>query len=172
VAVLHYPENATGVVLRGPVNPLACFHVERSTLHVFFSHLDDFVDLKVAPVSINWDGITAQVVGGDYLTNETAIKEIDSLECGESIECRSNGRLRHMYWDPRSFLEERAPRNFDQAIRTTRRAVDYSVSALSSRHDRILERGKTNSQVLTLFGIAMGLKTPLAELIAGVERRA
>jgi transcriptional regulator with XRE-family HTH domain len=35
-----------------------------------------------------------------------------------------------------------------------------------------LERGKTNSQVLTLFGIAMGLKTPLAELIAGVERRA
>jgi len=34
-----------------------------------------------------------------------------------------------------------------------------------------LERGKTNSQVLTLFGIAMGLKTPLAELIAGVERR-
>ena len=34
-----------------------------------------------------------------------------------------------------------------------------------------LERGKSNSQVLTLFGIAMGLKTPLAELIAGVERR-
>jgi len=34
-----------------------------------------------------------------------------------------------------------------------------------------LERGRSNSQVLTLFGIAMGLKTPLAELIAGVERR-
>jgi hypothetical protein len=35
-----------------------------------------------------------------------------------------------------------------------------------------LEKGRSNSQVLTLFGIAMGLKTPLAELIAGVERRA
>jgi transcriptional regulator with XRE-family HTH domain len=34
-----------------------------------------------------------------------------------------------------------------------------------------LEWGKTNSQVLTLFGVARGLKTSLAELIAGVERR-
>jgi asparagine synthase (glutamine-hydrolysing) len=138
VAALHYPENATAVVLRGPVNPLACFHVGQSTLNVFFSHLDDFIDLKVAAVSINWDSITAQVVGGDYLTNETAIKEIESLECGESMECRPNGCLRHVYWDPRSFLEERSPTNFEQASQTTRRAVDYSVGALSSRHDRIL----------------------------------
>jgi transcriptional regulator with XRE-family HTH domain len=34
-----------------------------------------------------------------------------------------------------------------------------------------LERGETDSRVLTLFDIAMGLETPLADLIAGVERR-
>jgi len=34
-----------------------------------------------------------------------------------------------------------------------------------------LEWGKTNSQVLTLFGVARGLKTSLSDLIAGVERR-
>jgi len=34
-----------------------------------------------------------------------------------------------------------------------------------------LERGETNSQVLTLFDVAMGLKAPLAELIAGVEAK-
>jgi DNA-binding XRE family transcriptional regulator len=45
-------------------------------------------------------------------------------------------------------------------------AAGVHVNALKK-----LERGKTNSQVLTLFGIAVGLKTPLAELIAGVERR-
>jgi len=32
-----------------------------------------------------------------------------------------------------------------------------------------LEGGKTNCQVLTLFGIAKGLDMPLAELIARVE---
>ncbi len=34
-----------------------------------------------------------------------------------------------------------------------------------------LERGQTDNKVLTLFNVAMGLNTPLAELIAGVERR-
>ena len=34
-----------------------------------------------------------------------------------------------------------------------------------------LERGETNNKVLTLFNIATGLETPLADLIAGVERR-
>jgi transcriptional regulator with XRE-family HTH domain len=36
---------------------------------------------------------------------------------------------------------------------------------------RRLERAETESQILTLFDVAMGLRMPLAELIAGVERR-
>src|ERR1700722_20377970 len=35
VAALHYPENASAVVLRSPVSPLACFHVEQGTFNVF-----------------------------------------------------------------------------------------------------------------------------------------
>ena len=138
VAALHYPENAGAVVLRGPVSPLACFHVELGTLNVFFSHLDDCIDLKITPLSINWDSITAQVMGGDHLTNETAIEEIDSLEAGECAECKLDGCSRHVYWDPRSFLEERSPTAFDQATQSIRLATEYCVRAHSSRHDRIL----------------------------------
>src|SRR5260370_86646 len=138
VAALHYPESGSAVVLRGPVSPLACFHVELGTLNVFFSHPDDCIDLKITPLSINWDSITAQVMGGDHLTNETAIEEIDSLESGECVECKPDGCSRHVYWDPRSFLEERSPTTFDQATQSIRLATEYCVRALSSRHDRIL----------------------------------
>jgi asparagine synthase (glutamine-hydrolysing) len=138
VAALHYPENASAVVLRGPVSPLACFHVKLGTLNVFFSHLDDCIDLEITPLSINWDSITAQVMGGDHLTNETAIEEISSLETGECVECKPDGCSRHVYWDPRSFLEERSPIAFDQATQSIRLATEYCVGALSSRHDRIL----------------------------------
>ncbi len=138
VAALHYPESGAAVVLRGPVSPLACFHVALGTLNVFFSHLDDCIDLEITPLSINWDSITAQVMGGDHLTNETAIQEVDSLESGECAECKPDGRSRHVYWDPRSFLEERSPTAFDQATQTIRLATEYCVRALSSRHDRIL----------------------------------
>lgn len=61
--------------------------------------------------------------------------------------------------------ERRKMRNLSQEALA--HASGVHVNALKK-----LERGKSNSQVLTLFGIAMGLKTPLAELIAGVERRA
>ncbi len=138
VAALHYPESGSVVVLRGPVSPLACFHVDLSTLNIFFSHLDDCIDLAITPLSINWDSITAQVMGGDHLTNETAIEEIDSLECGECAECKPDGCSRHVYWDPRSFLKERSLTAFDQATRAVRRATEYCVHALSCHHDRIL----------------------------------
>jgi asparagine synthase (glutamine-hydrolysing) len=157
VAALHYPENASAAVLRGPVSPLACFHVEQGTLNVFFSCLDDCIDLKVSPLSINWDSIAAQVIGGDHLTNETAIQEIDSLECGESMECKSNGCLRRVYWDPRSFLDERSSVTFRQATQAIRQGTDYCVSALSSRHDRILVNlsgGLDSSIVLSSLGRA------------------
>jgi asparagine synthase (glutamine-hydrolysing) len=138
VAALHYPESISAVVLRSPVSPLACFHIEQGTLNFFFSRVDDCIDLKVAPLSINWDSITAQVIGGYHLTSETAIKEIDSLECGESMECKPNGCFRRAHWDPRSFLEKRAPVSFDQAVEAIRHGTEYCVAALASRHDRIL----------------------------------
>jgi asparagine synthase (glutamine-hydrolysing) len=138
VVALHYPETASAVVLRSPVSPLACFHVERGTLNAFFSHLNDCIALKITPLSINWDSITAQVIGEDYLTSETAINEIDSLECGESLQCNSAGRSKRAYWDPRYFLAERVPANFGDAAKTFRRATEYCVSAFASLHNRIL----------------------------------
>jgi transcriptional regulator with XRE-family HTH domain len=44
-------------------------------------------------------------------------------------------------------------------------------SGISVNTLKKLEWGKTNTQVLTLFGVARGLNMPLSELIAGVERR-
>ena len=157
VAALQYPENLGAIVLRSPASPLACFHVEQGTMNAFFSSLDDCIDLKVSPLSINWDSITAQVIGGDHLTNETALQEIDSLECGETVECTPNGSCRHVYWDPRSFLRERFPVSFRQAAQTIRHGTEYCVSALSSPHSRLLlnlSGGLDSSIVLSSLGRA------------------
>jgi len=138
VALLHYPESASALVLRGPVSPLACFHLKEGTLNVFFSYLEDCAALKLVELSINWDSIAAQVVGGDYLTQETAINEITALECGEGIECTPGGCTKYMYWDPRRFLKKRSFTDFSDATRAMRCTVDHSVAALSSAHNRIL----------------------------------
>lgn len=61
------------------------------------------------------------------------------------------------------------------AIRERRQQPNLTQEALAFEagvHPNVigrLERGETDNQVLTLFNVAMSLKTPLAELIAGVE---
>lgn len=138
VAALVYPKNSCRLVMRSPVSPLACFQVNLGSSTVFFSHVDDFAALELMPLSINWDCITAQVTGGDFLTGETAIKEITSIECGECVECRSDGRLEHTYWDPRGFLQEKSPEGFSGATLTVRNTTEYCVNAASSPHSHIL----------------------------------
>jgi asparagine synthase (glutamine-hydrolysing) len=178
VAAIQVPEHGGAVVLRSPASPLACFHVEQGTLNVFFSRVDDCVDLEIKPLSINWDSITAQVAGADYLTNETAITEISSLECGECMECRRDGRFTHVYWDPRPFLEDRSLTNFAEAAQTVRRATDYCVGALSSRHDKILVKlsGGLDSSIV-LSSLSRSPHKPLATAVnyycggSGDERR-
>jgi asparagine synthase (glutamine-hydrolysing) len=138
VAALHYPEKATALVIRAPASPLACFHVRSGTMNFFFSSIQDCVDLKLTPLSINWDSITAQVVGADYLTHETAINEIVELVCGEAAECTHTACTTQVYWDPRILLKCRSPKRFPEATRAIRNGVNYSVNALSSGHGHIL----------------------------------
>jgi asparagine synthase (glutamine-hydrolysing) len=125
------------------------------SLSVFFSYPEDCTALKLAPLSINWDSITAQVVGGDYLTHETAIKEIDALECGEAVECTSSGCVEQVYWEPRSFLKDRSLDTFPEAVRATRYTVDYCVNSLAQGHDNILVNlsgGLDSSIILSALG--------------------
>jgi len=138
VAVLHYPERSSALVMRSPVSPLACFHMRLETLSVFFSYFEDCAMLKLTALSVNWDSITAQVVGGDYLTNETAIKEISTLECGDSVECIRGDCIKRAYWNPQTFLIDRSLGCFSEATRAIRGSVDHCVNALSIDHKHIL----------------------------------
>jgi transcriptional regulator with XRE-family HTH domain len=62
-------------------------------------------------------------------------------------------------------------------IRERRRARNLSqltlaeAAGVNSNTIQRLENAETDSQILTLFDVALGLKMPLSELIAGAERR-
>jgi asparagine synthase (glutamine-hydrolysing) len=158
VAVLRYPATDTTIVIRSPASRLPCFQLRHGAVNLFFSNLDDCTSTKIAPLSINWDSITAQVVGGDYLTNETAVEEIVGLEGGESVECAPDGCSRHVYWDPRSFLEDRSIADFSEATQALRSATDHCVGAFSSAHNHILVQlsgGLDSSIVLSALSRAV-----------------
>jgi asparagine synthase (glutamine-hydrolysing) len=157
VAAIRQPGAHSAMVVRSPASMLACHHLQEGTLNVFFSHVEDCMALIDAPMSINWDSITAQVVGYDYLSNETAIDQIRTVESGECIECSRERLTRHVYWDPRQFLGDSSLDDFGAATRAIRDAVQYSVSASSSAHDTILVKlsgGLDSSIVLSALSEA------------------
>jgi asparagine synthase (glutamine-hydrolysing) len=137
VALLH-SDNSCWLVIRSPASPLPCFEASMGGLTVFFSGIEDFAALEFMPLSVNWDCIAAQVAGGDYLTNETALKEISSVEGGECVQCRPDGRFKTAYWDPRYFLADRSHKRFSEATRTVRDTAEYCVNALASPYSHIL----------------------------------
>jgi transcriptional regulator with XRE-family HTH domain len=60
--------------------------------------------------------------------------------------------------------DRRRERNLSQE--TLAEAAGIDVNTL-----RRLEKAQAECQILTLFGVASGLKTSLSDLIAGIERR-
>lgn len=157
VVAIRYLKIPRAFVMRSPVSALPCFHLQRDTVHVFFSHVEDCVSLELVKFSFNWDSITAQVVGGDYVTSETALKEIRSIECGECVECSPNGCTTTGYWDPRNLQTECALDNFDEAAESVRYTTQYCVNAVSSSHSHVLVNlsgGLDSSVVLSALSSA------------------
>lgn len=125
-------------VMRGPMTQIQCFHTMTNGVNLFFSSMDDFVALGLMRVSVNWDMIQAQAAHGDYLTRETAIKEVSAIECGECVHLTPNGTSWNTYWSPMSNLAREPIVDFATAASCLRASVQYSVSAWASIHDRIL----------------------------------
>lgn len=138
VAVIRRPETASLLVIRAPASPLPCFHFQAGTVSVLFSCISDGLMLGLRDFSINWDSITAQAVGGDYLTHETGINEIRNLHGGEAISFTSDGETIGTYWDPTALLNGRAPRSFADTVHDIRHTTEHCVHALASSHDNIL----------------------------------
>ncbi len=157
VAAIYQPNASRALVLRSPVSSLSCLHLRLGTLQVFFSHVEDCIALELTALSINWDAIAAQVVGGDYLTTETGVEEIHAIDCGACVECTPDGCTTHGYWDPRSLLTDRRLDDFDMAARAIRNTTHHCVSAVSSTHDHVLVKlsgGLDSSIVLSTLSEA------------------
>ena len=155
VAAIYDEARSAGLVIRAPASSLPCFHTRVGTLNIFFSSPEDLVSLNLSPLTINWDSITAQMAGGDFLTSETAFNEITTVECGECIECTAECSVKRVYWDPHSFLRRRSPTGFAEAARMVRRVIDYSTNALSYPHRSVLvslSGGLDSSIVLSALG--------------------
>jgi len=139
VLISRNPSTGGVSVLRSPMGMLPCFHATVNGVSTFFSSAEDFANLNMARLPFNWEQISAQAALGDYLTRETALRPITSLECGECMELDAERTARHIYWSACEVARQEPIESFNTAVAQIREATQLSVNAWSNGHQLVLQ---------------------------------
>lgn len=167
ILILIGPDSESHYVLRSPASLLPCFHAQLDRVHVLFSEVEDFLSLVPHRASINWSLIRAQAAEHAYVTRDTGITGIDTLESGECLRHTFSGITRTFYWNPVRLSTLPAISDFAAAAAALRRETLRAVYSWASRHNSILlelSGGIDSSIVLSCLATA-----PTSPRILGVN---
>lgn len=137
-------------VLRDPSGALPCYCIHRDGVAIVFSWLEDALQLldgKVSP-TVNWDGLTAHLLGVSLNGRPTALEGVMQVLPGESFDLhRQDSRF---LWRAVDFARSPATCDFSSAIHSLRRTVQTCTQAWASCYDTLLLRlsGGVDSSIL------------------------
>jgi asparagine synthase (glutamine-hydrolysing) len=138
VAFLHDREARATWVLRDPSGGLPCYLVRCSGVDIYFSWIDDVVDLLDFSPQVNWPYLIASLCFLRQHSPGTALREVTQLLSGECVEVRGGASKRFFYWDPLAIANSDVIEDADQAAAAMRRCVRDVVHAWASCHQHLL----------------------------------
>jgi asparagine synthase (glutamine-hydrolysing) len=138
VAFLHDAHARVTWVVRDPSGGLPCYVVRCRGVDVYFSRVDDIVDLLEAPLEINWPYLLAAVCFLREHSAGTALREVTQVLAGECVEMRAGIGKRFFYWDPLALASTEVIEDPAQAAAAMRQCVRDVVHAWASRYDHLL----------------------------------
>lgn len=144
VAFLRSWDGDARFILRDPTGGLPCFLTNAAGINVILSDMEDFVRLKLANFSVDWDHLTAFFLHSRLITSTTGLREVSQLCAGECavIEDDSEGtRIRRsFYWNPADVCEVQTIEDPDEARASLRGIVRHCVRAWSLCYDSIIHK--------------------------------
>ena len=151
ISLFTTPDFRVRYVLRSPCSILSCFHTVIDNVQVFFSVVDDCLQLRQAPFTVHWPVIRAQTAQRDYLTRETALAEVKDIEPGELVTHREDSLTKSFLWNPCKISRERPIERFADAVESIRTETLRVVHGWASLYNDIvlqLSGGLDSSVVL------------------------
>ena len=138
VAFLHDAEARATWIVRDPSGALPCYLVRCRGVDVYFSWIDDIVDLVDSPLEVNWSYLIATVCFLREHSHGTALREVTQVLSGECVETRAGTSKRLFYWDPLQIANTDVIEDLGVAVAAMRQCVRDVVHAWASRHAHVL----------------------------------
>lgn len=141
LAILHDAKAQRHYVLRDPTGTLRCYHLSYGGIEIFFSHIQDCVELLPA---MNWSINRRHLANWMYLTvapdDYTGLENVTRFPRGECLNISSTGVTRSVVWNPAAIAAAENFHRAEDAARELRSAVQNVVDAWASRYTRIVHR--------------------------------
>jgi len=125
-------------VIRDPTGALPCFYTQSDHVTVFFSHLEDYLRLVPAHLTVNWQHIADCLRYLRMACRQTGFNEISQVLAGECWTHESSGSKPVFSWDPVSIAAGPAIEDPAAARVELRCAVETCVDAWASCYRSIL----------------------------------
>jgi asparagine synthase (glutamine-hydrolysing) len=138
VALIHDDPSATTWVLRDPSGGLPCLTVRFGGVNVYFSCMEQVLQLGLGPFDVNWGYVAASVCMMREQTQRTALHDVSQVLGGECLELRGNRFGRTFYWDALQVADSNIIEDPAAATSALRRCVRDTVQAWASSYSGIL----------------------------------
>ena len=138
VAFLHDDGASATWVLRDPSGGLPCYLVRRRGVDVYFSWIEDVVDLLETPPEVNWPYLLATVCFLREHSPGTALRAVTQVLAGECVETRAGAAKRFFYWDPLQMANTEVIEDPAAAAAAMRQCVRDVVHAWASCYGHVL----------------------------------
>ena len=140
VAVMCDPATDEIRILRDPSGHMPCYLTRSCGVRIYFSHLEDCMRTGVAHFSINWDYLLTRVVLLGLQCRETALREVEEVQCGQCDLVTRDSSASTFYWNPCAIAREACiddPVEAEQSLKATATAC---VGSWAAAHPSILHR--------------------------------
>jgi asparagine synthase (glutamine-hydrolysing) len=138
VAFLHDGPAHTTWVVRDPSGGMPCYLVRCRGVDLYFSWIDDVLDLLDETLEVNWPYLIATVCFLREHSSGTALREVTQVLAGECVEIRGGTSRRFFYWDPLAIANTEVIEEAAAAAAAMRRCVADVVHAWASCYEHVL----------------------------------
>lgn len=140
VAFVRNPSTGDIRVLRSPLGTLPCFCTSHKQVKLYFSFMEDVLDLGLPGFSVNWSYIAAKLAAYAIECRETALNEVEQVLAGECLEISDGASTSTTLWNPHQIACTQVVEDQTVAAAALRGSVRTCVKSWASCYEHSLVR--------------------------------
>lgn len=140
VAVLHDDRSGDSRVLRSPAGSMPCYRARCENVDIFFSHVDDCLQLLPVSFSTNRNYLARWLLIGRLIERQCGLDQVEDMTGGESLALSHGSVSRAVLWNPIEIARTPSLVSPSDAAEVLRSTVQTTIAAWAACYDRIVHK--------------------------------